>query len=49
MGRAPWDRPGETPATRRLRIFIFFGTVVGGVLGLVMLGYLAWMGLRYLP
>ncbi|NTV38803.1 MAG: hypothetical protein HGA51_02435 [Demequinaceae bacterium] len=35
MAPAPWNRPGESPATRRLRIIIFFTAVVGGVLGLV--------------
>lgn len=28
MARAPWDRPGESAATRRLRIAMFFSAVV---------------------
>ncbi|MBA8815043.1 hypothetical protein FHX48_000095 [Microbacterium halimionae] len=33
MARAPWDRPGESAATRRLRIFIFFTAIACGVAG----------------
>lgn len=28
MARAPWNRPGESAATRRLRIVMFFSAVV---------------------
>ncbi|MDR6689518.1 hypothetical protein J2X55_000417 [Microbacterium sp. 1154] len=28
MARAPWNRPGESAATRRLRIAMFFSAVV---------------------
>jgi len=28
MARAPWNRPGESPQTRRLRIALFWSAVV---------------------
>lgn len=33
---APWDRPGESAATRRLRIFIFFAAIAAAVIGVAM-------------
>jgi len=39
MARAPWNRPGESAATRRLRIAMFFSAVVLVVAVIAILVY----------